>query len=397
MTEEVRVKPRVAVIGVGAMGSMAMWRLALSGYDVTGFERFGVPHDRGGHGAETRIYRMAYREGGDYIPLLRRSHALWQELSALSGRSLFIQNGCLYISDGSGTWMDETIASAQAQGVPIIELNDSDLAARYPQHRLEGGERAILDLMGGTLRPEQAVLAAAQQAVRLGATLREDAAVVDVTPVDGGVDVRVDGEDAVRFDYVVVTSGAWTSQFQKSLGFGIMARRLPGTWFPAVDPRQFSPERFPVCLRTAGDLNYSGFPCVDGWSVKVMPPVFADNETIAEHADRDVRGRDVDYTRDIVRKLLNGVIDRPARTGVFLDGFGASDRPVIDYSTDSRRVVGAVGFAGHGFKYSPAVGQILADLISAESGHADPELIEIGMPFARDAELSPSDFGRMRR
>ena len=52
-----------------------------------------------------------------------------------------------------------------------------------------------------------------------------------------------------RFDYAVVTSGAWTGQFQRELGFGVTARRLPGTWYPATDPRQFSPERFPVCLR----------------------------------------------------------------------------------------------------------------------------------------------------
>ena len=131
-----------------------MWRLARAGYAVTGFERFGVPHDRGGHGAETRIYRMAYREGQDYIPLLKYSHGLWHELGALSGRSLFIQNGCLYISDGARPWLDETIVGAARNDVPIEELSDADLAARYPQHRLEGGERAILDLHGGTPAPD---------------------------------------------------------------------------------------------------------------------------------------------------------------------------------------------------------------------------------------------------
>jgi sarcosine oxidase len=390
-------RPRVAVIGVGAMGSMAMWRLALAGYDVTGFERFGVPHDRGAHGGETRIYRMAYREGEDYIPLLRFSHGLWQELGARSGKSLFIQNGCLYISDGTRPWLEETVAATQVHGIPIIELTDSDLAARYPQHRLEGGETAILDLYGGTLRPEQAVLAAAQQAVALGAKLREYTTVLDVVPSDSGVTVRTEGaEEPERFDYAVVTSGAWTGQFQRSLGFGITARRLPGTWYPAVDPRQFQPDRFPVVIRSAGDLDYSGFPCVDGWSVKVMPPVFPDTETVAEETDREIRPRDIAYTQNVVRRLLNGLVDRPARTGVFLDGFAVSDRPVIDYAPGSRRVVGAVGFAGHGFKYSPAVGQLLTDLLSAENGLGASPLHGAVARFGRDATPTDSDFLRTR-
>lgn len=379
-------RPTVAVIGVGAMGSMAMWRLALAGYAVVGFERFGVPHDRGGHGAETRIYRMAYREGAQYIPLLKYSHTRWLELNALAGRALFMQNGCLYISDGQRPWLDETIVSAEAYGIPIIELDDAELAAKYPQHRLYGGERAILDLLGGTLRPEQAVLAAAQQAVALGAELREYTPVDDLVATDDGVTV-VTGSSSRRFDYAVVTSGAWTSSFQSDLGFGITARRLPGTWYQAIDPRQFAPERFPVCLRAAGDLDYSGFPSVDGWSVKVMPPVFPDTETVAETTDRDIRERDIAYTRRVASELLHGLIDKPARTGVYLDGFGDRALPVIDYSTASRRVVGAVGFAGHGFKYSPAVGQLLADLIAREAGLATSGIADDVLPFHRNAAV----------
>jgi len=385
-TESSSTRPSVAVIGVGAMGSMAMWRLALAGYDVTGFERFGVPHDRGAHGAETRIYRMAYREGQDYIPLIKYSHQLWLELNGLSGRPLFIQNGCLYISDLQRPWLQETIDSAGVYDIPILELDDAAIATRYPQHRLYGGERGILDLLGGTLRPEQAVMSAAQQALKLGARLREYTTVIDVAPDDSGVTVAIEG-GSERFDYAVITSGAWTSQFQDEHGFGITARRLPGTWYPAKDPRQFAPERFPVCIRSAGDIDYSGFPCVDGWSVKVMPPVFPDTETVAETTDRDIRERDIAYTRRVAAELLHGLVDKPARTGVYLDGFHDRAKPVIDYAPGSRRVVGAVGFAGHGFKYSPAVGQLLADLVATEAGLPTSPIAGDVAPF-RHAALS---------
>ena len=378
-------KPTVAVIGVGTMGAMAMWHLVEAGFAVTGFERFGVPHDRGAHGAETRIYRMAYREGEAYIPLLKYSHEKWGELTASSSRPVFTQNGCLYISDMQRPWLDETIESAQLHNIPILELTDSQLGDRYPQHRLFGGERAILDLLGGTLRPELAVLSAAERAVAGGAVVHDYTAVSAVEPENNSVTVITGDGTRHSFDYAVITSGAWTGEFQRDHGFGITARRLPGTWYPADNPADFLPGRFPVCIRSAGDLDYSGFPSVDAWSVKVMPPVFPDTETIAEDADRDIRPRDIAYTRNIVKTLINGLAPNPSRTGVFLDGFTSSGIPVIDYSAMSDRIVGAVGFGGHGFKMSPAVGQLITELLLART---DPDsagpLAENGGPFRRD-------------
>jgi sarcosine oxidase len=383
-------KPTVGVIGVGAMGSMAMWRLAEAGFDVTGIERYGVPHDMGAHGAETRIYRQAYREGADYLPLLTRSHELWKDLIRFSGREVFQQNGCLYISDGATPWLEETAEAATAYKVPVTLLSDSELATNHPQHRLYGGEVGLLDHNGGTLRPEQAVLAATGAALRLGATLMEYTVVTDVAPDSAGVTVVTDTAGPLRFDAVFIASGAWTSPFQKDLGFEIVAQRLPGTWFPVDVPADFVPDRFPVSIRVAGDLDYSGFPCVDGWTVKVMPPVFPDTQTIAESVDRTVSPKDTAYTRRVVAELLNGVSGSPARTGVYIDGFTADHRPVIDYSLGSNRVVGAVGFSGHGFKMSPAVGEIAVDLIEATIGaRSGIDRTRVpGGPFLRHSEGS---------
>lgn len=369
------------------MGAMTSWHLAEAGFDVTGFERFGVSHDRGAHGAETRIYRLAYREGPEYLPLLRYSYDRWLELTASSHKPVYTQNGCLYISDLRTPWLAETAAAAEAHGVPILELDDNALADRFPQHRLQGGEKAILDLLGGTLRPEMAVLAAADRARELGAVIEEYTPVVSVQPKAEGVIVEtLDGRRS-RFDHAVVTTGAWTGDFQRSHGFGITARRLPGTWYAAEQPSDFLAHRFPVCIRTAGDIEYSGFPSVDGWSVKVMPPVFPDTETVAEDVDREIHPRDIDYTKRVVRELLNGLRPNPVRAGVFIDGFASSKTPVIDYSPLSDRIVGAVGFAGHGFKMSPAIGALLTELILGSTGaDAALPLSAFRDPFRREPQ-----------
>ena len=79
----------VAVVGLGAMGSMATWQLAQAGADVVGFEQYGLAHDRGAIGGESRLFRMAYHEGAEYVPLLRRARELWGELAEATGRPLF--------------------------------------------------------------------------------------------------------------------------------------------------------------------------------------------------------------------------------------------------------------------------------------------------------------------
>ncbi len=56
----------VAVVGVGGMGSAALYHLARRGVRVVGLERFDVPHERGSSHGVTRIIRQAYFEHSDY-------------------------------------------------------------------------------------------------------------------------------------------------------------------------------------------------------------------------------------------------------------------------------------------------------------------------------------------
>jgi sarcosine oxidase len=67
----------VGVIGLGTMGSMAMWQLARRGVSVIGFEQFGIGHDRSAAGGETRLFRTAYKEGAQYVPILKEAQRLF--------------------------------------------------------------------------------------------------------------------------------------------------------------------------------------------------------------------------------------------------------------------------------------------------------------------------------
>ena len=85
----------VAVIGLGAMGSAALFSLARQGQRVVGIEQFEPAHDKGSSHGESRIIRLSYFEHPSYVPLVRRALEKWRELEELSGQTILTVTGVL--------------------------------------------------------------------------------------------------------------------------------------------------------------------------------------------------------------------------------------------------------------------------------------------------------------
>src|SRR5882724_7569688 len=109
---------QVAVIGVGSIGSMALWRLAAQGVDAIGFEQYAPGHDQAAAGGESRIFRSAYLEGPQYVPLLLRARELWRELERESGQQLLTLNGGLMIGHAESESMHNVLESAARYDLP---------------------------------------------------------------------------------------------------------------------------------------------------------------------------------------------------------------------------------------------------------------------------------------
>src|SRR5947199_10496673 len=88
---------RVAVVGCGAMGAAAGWRLQKRGAEVVCFDRYSPPHEIGSTHGESRVTRTAYFEGPWYVPLLKETFGMWRELEAESKQELLTLTGLLMI------------------------------------------------------------------------------------------------------------------------------------------------------------------------------------------------------------------------------------------------------------------------------------------------------------
>jgi sarcosine oxidase len=355
---------RAAVIGTGSIGSMTLWQLARDGVDAIGFERYHPGHDQAAAGGESRIFRTAYLEGPQYVPLLLRARELWRELESESAVDLLTLNGGLMIGPEDSESIRNVLASAEDFDVPHRVLDESSLSRDFPQHRALPGEVAVLDEWAGVLRPEFAVLAAATAARSRGARLVTGQTVTSLEPVAEGVRVNT-SERSWTVEQAVVTAGPWTNRFVPALRDIVRPNKLVMTWYhPRGSVADYLPDAFPIFIRETQGAHIFGIPTLDGGSVKVAPHASYGEMRDGDELDRNVAAADLERINSLVGDLLPGLVPTPVRVAAYMDA----------YTPDAHGLVGAMpgvdnvwllgGFSGHGFKMAPAFGRVAADLVS---------------------------------
>jgi len=365
----------VIVIGLGAMGSAALYQLAKLGARAIGVDRFDPPHDQGSSHGDTRITREAIGEGRDFVPLVLRSNQIWEELEAATGRSLLTRNGALVLASqsvsgnhhGSTSFVQDTISTATEFGIAHDVLGAEEIRRRYPQFKLSGDEVGYFEPGAGFLRPEVCVETQLNLARQLGAKLSTSEIVLDIKQDEQGtVEVKTD-RNTYSAARVIVTAGPW---IQKMLGaeyaryFRIYRQVL--CWFAlAKNAKQYTPARFPVFIWIVGnrprDMLY-GFPAIDGpeGGLKVA------TEQYEATVDPDAVERTVSepeiaamYDEYIARRFPD-VSGECLRAATCLYTVTPDAKFIVDKFRECENVLFASACSGHGFKHSAAIGESLA-------------------------------------
>ncbi len=353
-------RKRVAVVGVGTMGSQAAWRLAARGAEVVGYDRFAPGHDRSAAGGETRIFRSAHFEDSRYVPLLKHADTLWERLQHETGRELRRLTGCLLMGPTEHQQMATVLESIAEHGLDHEVLDAEALAKRFPQFRIEAGDAAVLDRHAGFIRPELTILSAARRAEELGARIHRYTPVREIVPVTNGVEIRTD-TGTERFDSAVVTVGPWVNDLLPDLPWEVDIRRLINAWYvPTTDG--WSGQERPAFIRTAPTHCY-GLPSPDGVSVKLgLSRALHRPAGDPNRLERAVEPGELDIFTELLSRYMPDLHPDPIRLSVYMEGYTESSRPLVGPLPGHDDVVLLAGFSGHGFKLSPAMGDIAADL-----------------------------------
>ena len=369
----------VVVIGLGAVGSATLHRLALAGVRAVGIDRFHPPHDRGSTHGESRITRLAVGEGADYAPLVRRSHEIWRELEAESGEQLFLQTGGLIIGPRSGAanhhgkddFVRRTIAVAEQHGIAHEVLDATGIRERFPQFGLRGDELGFHEPTAGMVSPERCVAVQLRLAERLGAVLHLGETVQAVRNEGDGVEIRTD-RHTIHAGKAVLAAGPWLPGFAGGhLAQVARVHRQTLHWFEAADPAAYAPGRFPVFIWMHGDSEedyFYGFPSLPGTGiVKVASERYADT-TNPDMVDRNVsEAESAEVFRRHVQGRLTGIGPARQRASVCLYTVTPDAGFIVDGLPGSPGVLVASACSGHGFKHSAALGEALATRVMCGS------------------------------
>lgn len=350
----------VVVAGLGAMGSATAWQLARRGTRVLGFDRYRPPHAMGSSTGRSRIIREAYWESPHYVPIVRRAYDLWAQLERDTGRVLLRPTGGLVIGPPAGELVSGAVASAEAHAVPFQHLQAREVAARFPAFQVPDHLEAVLEPRAGVLMPEDAISAMLGEAARAGADLRFDEPVTGWERMGDGLVVHT-GQGTYHTGRLVLSAGAWMASQLPGISLPLQVVRQTMFWLRPADPAAVLPQALPIWLWETGEGPvYYGFPDLgDGPKVARHhdgEPCFPDEvNRVVSPGEAESMTR---FLRRYIPVLAGPVTD--ARVCLYTNA--PDEHFIIDRHPSDPAVTIASPCSGHGFKFAPAIGEILADL-----------------------------------
>lgn len=349
----------VAVVGMGALGSAAAYHLARKGAAVVAFEQFELGHVRGASHDTSRIIRTSYGKPA-YVRLAQSAYRDWADFEAVSGERLVTVTGGLVFCPVDGPYAAGDFASSlDSAGVPYEFLSAGDVRARWPQFAIPENVETVHTPDSGIVHASRSVAALQMQARAHGADIRDRTPVEHLRPGESGVVVHTTSGD-VRARKVVLATDAWTNSLLEPLDAAVplVTMQEQVTYFRPADPGAFDRERFPVWIWEDTHCFY-GFPTYGEPTIKaardrsdnLMTP---DERTFVPSAEL------LEQLSSFMRSTIPG--SGPALRTVTCQYAITPDRrfaigPLVEHPD----VIVALG-AGHAFKFTPAIGRILAEL-----------------------------------
>jgi sarcosine oxidase len=360
----------VAVCGVGAMGSAALYALARRGLRAVGIERIRPGHDSGSSHGLTRMIRLAYFEHPSYVPLLRAAYTRWRELEQAAGRNLLHRTGILEIGPADGPLVSATLAASRLHGLPHEVLGAAEAMRRHPAFRLPDDFAAVWQPDGGFVEADAAIAAQVSLAAAAGATLRLGETAVAIEPHDGGVRIVTD-KASIAAGAAVVAAGPWMSKLLPGARMPLHVTRQVLAWFAPHDAaRSVQPDSPVFLLESRHGLHY-GIPFDAEPGLKFAKHHHAGETVDPDACDRSISDGDESMIRAALAEHLPAANGAMVAAKTCLYTMTPDGDFIIDRLPDAPRIVIASPCSGHGFKFAPVVGDIVADLATTGTTRHD--------------------------
>ena len=358
------------VIGTGAVGSAALRAAAGAGARVLGIEQFTPANLRGSSHGHSRIFRHAYFEHADYVPLLRHSTARFESLEHATGASLLHRCGVLLMGGPTSEAVRGSLDSASRWQLAVDALDAAALRTHFPWFNVPDDAIGSFEADAGIVRPEASVHAAIRVARAHGAELLTTTRVQRIDEDAGGVAVLT-AHGVERAGAVIVSAGAWTARLLPELAPLLRVTRQVQAW---VAPRAGTDatgmpcwllDRGPDQPAVYGIAPDPQAAAADPASPSRLPKVAlhgSDDVVDPEAGARPPDDRDLERVHRAYAGIAPGLAGEVAAAATCLYTMSPDGNFLLGTRRGSQCIHFAAGLSGHGFKLSPALGDALCDL-----------------------------------
>ena len=352
----------VIIIGLGAMGSAASYYLSKNGVKVLGLDTYEPPHKLGSSHGHTRVIREAYHEGTSYVPIVKRAYELWNELDHEIEDKLILEYGGMYLGD-DGKYLSDAKKSAKKYDIPITEFSSKEIKEKYNILNPPNNFKGLLENRSGAVFPEKAISNFLSKSINNGSSHNYNEKVIGWEKQSKFYKVETDKNNYFA-EKLIFSSGAWIKNLVPSLKLPVKIERQVLFWFdPIKDKDKFHYSNMP---NTGWDLD-------NGMEFYTQPNIENKGFKVAMHhngkfiSENDLNRESNADDLSIVKNFLEEYI--PLANGKLIDSRVCvyTNTPdldfIIDFYPNDENIIICSPCSGHGFKFTPAIGEICSELV----------------------------------
>ncbi len=364
------------VIGAGAAGASAAYQLAKRGKSVLLLEQYAVGHDRGASQGHSRIFRFAY-DSIDYARMAMRSLISWRNLEADAGLKLLTMTGGLDVGAAGAASLEATAQGMKNAGASFERLTSSELMQRFGQWRVPENWVALHSQDAGILNPTHCTEVIAGMARAHGASILEH---TTVEKLELETSTVVTSKGNFTADKIIVAAGAWLPELIPNLSLNLQITLESGVFFRPKNPAMFMPERFPLFIEhriTTPETDRFDAAQAYGFPIYGLPGVkiglHHSGETVtASNRHFEVSQRTLATLQAWMLEHLPDAAGEIIHAKTCLYSNTNNHDFLIDWHSKltpegSSDVLIASPCSGHGFKFAPFIGELLADMVIGQA------------------------------
>ena len=365
----------VIVLGTGSMGSSSCYYLSKSGAKVLGLDMFDPPHIQGSHSGLSRIIRKSYFEHPDYVPILERSYRNWTHLESVSSRKHFIKTGLVYFGRSDELLIEGVILSSSKYTLNLEQVDKKQSDLRFPEFKAPEYCSTVFETDAGFIETDKAISDYLNLASQHGCQFLVNTKVSNWNIGMSCITLHTD-MGSFTSDKLVITAGAWSKSLLSSIKPTLPISVSLQSYF-YIQPAKielFKENIFPCWNMQIDEFEglFYGFPYKKRsskhapYGLKIAhhsPGIPTDPNSYRKQTNTLDRKNAITVLNKYIPNANGTIID----SGTCLYNNSADENFIIDYYPGSnQKVVFACGFSGHGFKFVPAIGEILAGMINTD-------------------------------